>query len=139
MCSWLTTSEKTCGRHFRYKTLYICAPLSRFPRIEAYQPAVLFLNKHLCHKRIRQSKTHNRLLYLPDSPYTNGKQGQPPRDGIVYRDMQTNGPPASHGLFRLMLLGSPPDMVHGAPSHRARPPAYPVTRNSCLASPRVIP
>jgi len=26
-----------------------------------------------------------------------------------------NGAPAAHGRFRLMLLGSPPDMVHGFP------------------------
>ena len=29
--------------------------------------------------------------------------------------------PAAHKAGHLMLLGSPPDMVHGAPSHRARP------------------
>ena len=26
-----------------------------------------------------------------------------------------NGNPAAHGKIRLMLLGSPPDMVHGIP------------------------
>ena len=31
-----------------------------------------------------------------------------------------------------MLLGSPPDMVHGAPPYRARPPAYPDIRISAL-------
>ena len=31
-----------------------------------------------------------------------------------------------------MLLGSPPDMVHGAPPYRARPPAYPMARISAL-------
>ena len=29
--------------------------------------------------------------------------------------------PAAHRAYHLMLLGSPPDMVHGAPSHRAHP------------------
>ena len=29
---------------------------------------------------------------------------------------------AAHEANRLMLLGSPPDMVHSAPSHRARNP-----------------
>ena len=32
-----------------------------------------------------------------------------------------------------MLLGSPPDMVRGAPPYRTRPPAYPVARIFCLA------
>ena len=37
------------------------------------------------------------------------------------------------GQLRLMLLGSPPDMVRGAPPYRTRPPAYPVARIFCLA------
>ncbi len=31
---------------------------------------------------------------------------------------------AAHGKIHLMLLGSPPDMVHGIPSHRTRPFAH---------------
>ncbi len=31
---------------------------------------------------------------------------------------------AAHEKIHLMLLGSPPDMVHGIPSHRTRPFAH---------------
>ena len=50
------------------------------------------------------------------------------------QDMRTNRPTASHREFRLMLLGSPPDMVHGALPRRARPPAYLIARISALLS-----
>jgi len=50
----------------------------------------------------------------------------------MHQDMQTNRPPVSHGAIHLMLLGSPPDMVHGVPPYRARPPAYPIACISAL-------
>ena len=41
---------------------------------------------------------------------------------IRYRSSRLGpGGPAAHGVTRLMLLGSPPDMVHGAPLRRAEP------------------
>ncbi len=36
---------------------------------------------------------------------------------------------AAHRVNCLMLLGSPPDMVHGTPSHRTRPFAHPLTQS----------
>ena len=41
------------------------------------------------------------------------------------RVIRTDRLPAAPGSYRLMLLGSPPDMVHGAPSHRTRPSVCP--------------
>ena len=38
--------------------------------------------------------------------------------------LRTNRFTAAHEHCRLMLLGSPPDMVHGGPSHRTRTSAY---------------
>ena len=38
------------------------------------------------------------------------------------------GEPAAHEKTRLMLLGSPPDMVHGLSLHRACAPAYQAAR-----------
>ncbi len=40
---------------------------------------------------------------------------------------------AAHRKNRLMLLGSPPDMVHGILSHRIRTSAWKRTRCSCLS------
>ena len=54
------------------------------------------------------------ILFLIDKRKT--RQAPPGR--FVQRDIRTDGLPASHGTHRLMLLGSPPDMVHGAPPCR---------------------
>ena len=40
---------------------------------------------------------------------------------LKYTGEQTN---CIAQAFRLMLLGSPPDMVHGVPSHSAHPSVY---------------
>ena len=42
----------------------------------------------------------------------------------VRLSLRTNRFTAAHERCRLMLLGSPPDMVHGGPSHRTRTSAY---------------
>ncbi len=65
--------------------------------------------------------------------FDKGKQDRP-FSRLMRQDMRTNRPTASHREFRLMLLGSPPDMVHGALPHRARPPAYLIARISALLS-----
>ena len=42
------------------------------------------------------------------------------------------GLPAAHRKSRLMLLGSPPDMVHGIQSHRAYIPVYQIAKHIYL-------
>ena len=44
------------------------------------------------------------------------------------RSQLRNGNPAAHGKIRLMLLGSPPDMVHGIPL-RKTDPSTPLTQS----------
>ena len=46
----------------------------------------------------------------------------------MHTGMRANRLAAAHRIIRLMLLGSPPDMVHGALSHRARLTACLYTR-----------
>ena len=48
----------------------------------------------------------------------------------MHTGMRANRLAAAHRIIRLMLLGSPPDMVHGALSHRARLTACLYTRTT---------
>ena len=111
------TSAKTRGRYFLYNTLYIFTrPFGLWHYGIVKNCTFLFtfkqktVNIHNIAKKTRQTV-----------------------NGIVRLDIRTNRLTASHSAKRLMLLGSPPDMVHGAPSYSACPTAYPRVR-LCLVN-----
>ena len=89
------------------------------PRWGVFLSIVWFINNiYRFAKRIKTTLPHN-SLFAPMVMRHYRKSSKKERETIIYLGARTHRLPASHQANRLMLLGSPPDMVRGARSPRA--------------------
>ena len=140
-CGCPTTSANTCGRHFRYNTWYnllTSFPVNELAFCSRGRGSLTLTSENGNPKRRAGSfwtLQNDQPPYEPKPCFSFPKREIKKQGRSCTRIYERTDHLHHTEQLRLMLLGSPPDMVRGALSRRARPPVYPTACISALLFP----